>query len=88
MYKEIMFRPLTRAGELAGRIREMIRYKARALLYIGGNDVLPPPLAKDEEAKRLEKAEDMKKLAQEEKVKAQAERHAKLLAEREAQKTA
>ena len=54
MYKEIMFRPLTRAGELAGRIREMIRYKARALLYIGGNDVLPPPLAKDEEAKLLE----------------------------------
>ena len=44
--------------------------------------------AKDEEAKRLEKAEDMKKLAQEEKVKAQAERHAKLLAEREAQETA
>ena len=32
----------------------MIRYKARALLYIGGNDVLPPPLAKDEEAKLLE----------------------------------
>ncbi len=54
MYKEIMFRPLMRAGELAGRIREMIRYKARALLYIGGNDVLPPPLAKDEEAKLLE----------------------------------
>ena len=53
MYKEIMFRPLMRAGELAGRIREMIRYKARALLYIGGNDVLPPQLAKDEEAKLL-----------------------------------
>ena len=38
--------------------------------------------AKDEEA------EEMKKLAQDAKVKAQAERHAKLLAEREAQKTA
>ena len=44
--------------------------------------------AKDEEARRLEKAEEMKKLAQDAKVKAQAERHAKLLAEREAQKTA
>ena len=44
--------------------------------------------AKDEEARRLEKAEEMKKLAQNAKVKAQAERHAKLLAEREAQKTA
>ena len=44
--------------------------------------------AKDEEAKRLEKAEEMKKLAQEAKVKAQAERHAKLLAEREAHKIA
>ena len=43
---------------------------------------------KDEEARRLEKAEEMKKLAQDAKVKAQAERHAKLLAEREAQKTA
>ena len=40
--------------------------------------------AKDEEARRLEKAEEMKKLAQDAKVKAQAERHAKLLAEREA----
>ena len=36
--------------------------------------------AKDEEARRLEKAEEMKKLAQDAKVKAQAERHAKLLA--------
>ena len=44
--------------------------------------------AKDEEAKHLEKAEEMKKLAQDAKVKAQAERHAKLLAEREAQKKA
>ena len=44
--------------------------------------------AKDEEARRLEKAEEMKNLAQDAKVKAQAERHAKLLAEREAQKTA
>ena len=44
--------------------------------------------AKDEEARRLEKAEEMKKLAQDAKVKAQAERHVKLLAEREAQKTA
>ena len=44
--------------------------------------------AKDEEARRLEKAEEMKKLAQDAKVKAQAERHAKLLAEREAQKAA
>ena len=44
--------------------------------------------AKDEEARRLEKVEEMKKLAQDAKVKAQAERHAKLLAEREAQKTA
>ena len=44
--------------------------------------------AKDEEARRLEKAEEMKKLAQDAKVKAQDERHAKLLAEREAQKTA
>ncbi|WP_187116121.1 MULTISPECIES: YadA-like family protein, partial [Megamonas] len=44
--------------------------------------------AKDEEARRLEKAEEMKKLAQDAKVKAQVERHAKLLAEREAQKTA
>ena len=44
--------------------------------------------AKDEEVRRLEKAEEMKKLAQDAKVKAQAERHAKLLAEREAQKTA
>ena len=44
--------------------------------------------AKDEEARRPEKAEEMKKLAQDAKVKAQAERHAKLLAEREAQKTA
>ena len=44
--------------------------------------------AKDKEARRLEKAEEMKKLAQDAKVKAQAERHAKLLAEREAQKTA
>ena len=42
--------------------------------------------AKDEEARRLEKAEEMKKLAQDAKVKAQAERH--LLAERETQKTA
>lgn len=44
--------------------------------------------AKNEEARHLEKAEEMKKLAQESKVKAQAERHAKLLAEREAQKKA
>ena len=39
--------------------------------------------AKDEEARHLEQAEEMKKLVQQEKVKAQAQRHAKLLAERQ-----
>ena len=39
--------------------------------------------AKDEEARHFEQAEEMKKLAQQEKVKAQAQRHAKLLAERQ-----
>ena len=39
--------------------------------------------AKDEEARHLEQAQEMKKLAQQEKVKAQAQRHAKLLAERQ-----
>ena len=53
-----------------------------------GNSVVNLLLKKHEEARRLEKAEEMKKLAQDAKVKAQAERHAKLLAEREAQKTA
>ena len=42
--------------------------------------------AKIDEAKKVKKAEAIKEAAQKEKVKAQAERHAKLLAEREAQK--
>ncbi len=39
-----------------------------------------------EEEKRVEKADEIEKAAKEAKVKAQAERHAKLLAEREANK--
>ena len=40
--------------------------------------------AKDAEEKRLEKVKELEEMAKKEKVKAQAERHAKLLAEREA----
>ena len=69
----------------ANAVRKIFRLKGTRL---PSRLSTPNEKAKDEEARRLEKAEEMKKLAQDAKVKAQAERHAKLLAEREAQKTA
>ncbi len=37
------------------RLKEVIRNKKKALFYIGGSDVLPPPLARDEETKLLKR---------------------------------
>ena len=39
---------------LLKKIRSIFRKKGKSLLYIGGSDVLPPPLERDEENKLLE----------------------------------
>lgn len=40
---------------LIRRLKRLFNYKRKALFYIGGNDVLPPPLSKEEESEILEK---------------------------------
>lgn len=40
---------------LIRRLKRLFNYKRKDLFYIGGNDVLPPPLSKEEESEILEK---------------------------------
>lgn len=51
MYKELMARGLGESLRLIWKIKEALR--AGTLFYIGGNDVLPPPLTRGEEAELL-----------------------------------
>lgn len=51
MYKELMARGLGESLRLIWKIKETLR--AGTLFYIGGNDVLPPPLTRGEEAELL-----------------------------------
>ena len=53
MYKEFRFLPTIQFSLMIKRLKEVIRNKKKALFYIGGSDVLPPPLARDEETKLL-----------------------------------
>ena len=39
---------------LLGKLRKLFKVKEGKLFYIGGSDVLPPPLDKDEEQRILE----------------------------------
>lgn len=54
MYKEFRILPIIQIDLWVGKIRKAFRSKVRALFYIGGSDVLPPPLAREEETKLLE----------------------------------
>ena len=51
MYKELMARGLGESLRLIWKIKEALR--AGTLFYIGGNDVLPPPLTRGDEAELL-----------------------------------
>lgn len=51
MYKELMARGLGESLRLIWKIKEALR--AGTLFYIGGNDVLPPPLTRGEEEELL-----------------------------------
>lgn len=53
MYKEFRFLPTIQFSLMIKRLKEVIRNKKKALFYIGGSDVLPPPLARDEENRLL-----------------------------------
>lgn len=53
MYKEFRFLPTIQFSLMIKRLKEVIRNKKKALFYIGGSDVLPPPLARDEETRLL-----------------------------------
>lgn len=54
MYKEFRLLPTIQFSLIIKRIQEVIRNNNGRLFYIGGSDVLPPPLARDEETRLLE----------------------------------
>ena len=53
MYKEFRFFPTIQINNLLKKLKEFGRRKGRTLLYIGGSDVLPAPLEREEEKKLL-----------------------------------
>lgn len=54
MYKECRILPIIQFDNWLRRIKEALKSKTKALFYIGGSDILPPPLAREEEIKLLE----------------------------------
>ncbi len=54
MYKECRILPIIQFDNWLRKIREALKSKTKALFYIGGSDILPPPLAREEELKLLE----------------------------------
>ncbi len=54
MYKECRILPIIQFDNWLRKIREALKSKTKALFYIGGSDILPPPLAREEEIKLLE----------------------------------
>lgn len=54
MYKEFRLLPTIQFSLIIKRIQEVIRNNNGRLFYIGGSDVLPPPLARDEETRLLQ----------------------------------
>lgn len=53
MYKEFGFSPITTFERMIKRLKALITGRVRNVFYIGGSDVLPPPLARDEESRLL-----------------------------------
>lgn len=53
MYKEFRFFPTIQINNLLKKLKEFGRRKVRTLFYIGGSDVLPAPLGREEEKKLL-----------------------------------
>ena len=53
MYKEFRFFPTIQINNLLKKLKEFGRRKVRTLFYIGGSDVLPAPLEREEEKKHL-----------------------------------
>ena len=53
MYKEFRFFPTIQINNLLKKLKEFGRRKVRTLFYIGGSDVLPAPLEREEEKKLL-----------------------------------
>lgn len=53
MYKEFRFFPTIQINNLLKKLKEFGRRKVRTLFYIGGSDVLPAPLDREEEKKLL-----------------------------------
>lgn len=53
MYKEFRFFPTIQINNLLKKLKELGRRKVRTLFYIGGSDVLPAPLEREEEKKLL-----------------------------------
>ncbi len=53
MHKEFKFLPVIQMTGLIEKLRKIFGGKVKALFYIGGNDVLPPPLEREEENRLL-----------------------------------
>ncbi len=53
MYKVFRFLPTITFERMIKRLKTLITGKVRDVFYIGGSDVLPPPLARDEESRLL-----------------------------------
>ena len=49
MHKEFKFLPVIQMTGLIEKLRKIFGGKVKALFYIGGNDVLTPPLEREEE---------------------------------------
>lgn len=54
MYKEFGFLPTIQMSAWLKKLKELGRRKVRTLFYIGGSDILPAPLAGEEEKRLLE----------------------------------
>ena len=54
MYKEFGFLPTIQISTWLRKLKEFGRRKVRTLFYIGGNDVLPAPLEREEEKRLLQ----------------------------------
>ena len=53
MYKVFGFSPTITFERMIKRLKALITGKIRNIFYIGGSDVLPPPLDRDEESRLL-----------------------------------
>ena len=53
MYKEFRFLPTIQISVWIKKLKELGRRKIGTLFYIGGNDVLPAPLDREEEKRLL-----------------------------------